>query len=143
MRLIDADDLKESMGKPKDKVEEMINKVICDYIDLAPTIEPDREAFKAGFIKAKLDDPDIIKQFKEQLAKPQLVEFVPFDEELTAEWVIKDYMSGFGTFKRWACGHCDGWRAQAPVKFCANCGAKMLNTADVEMSEGTILGGEK
>ena len=140
MRLIDADDLKESMGEPKDKVEEMINKVICDYIDLAPTIEPDREAFKVGYIKAKIEDPDLT-MMELGLAKPQQVELMPL--ELTAEWVIKDYLSGFGTFKRWACGHCNGWRAQAPVKFCANCGAKMLNAADVEMSEGTILGGEK
>ena len=39
MRLIDADSLKESMGKPKDHVDEMINKVICDFIDNAPTVE--------------------------------------------------------------------------------------------------------
>ena len=120
MRLIDADDLKESMGKPKDKVEEMINKVICDYIDLAPTIEPDGEAFKAGYIKGAL-----------KCSQPT-----------SAEWVIRDYSSEFGNFKRWACDHCDNWRAQVSVAYCAFCGSKMVNPEEVEESEGTILGGK-
>lgn len=38
MRLIDADALKESMGKPKDEIDEKINKVISDFIDTAPTV---------------------------------------------------------------------------------------------------------
>lgn len=121
MRLIDADDLKESMGKPKDKVEEMINKVMCDFIDLAPTIEPDGEAFKAGYIKGVL-----------KCSQPT-----------SAEWVIRNYSSEFGNFNRWACDHCDNWRAQVSVTYCAFCGSKMVNPKEVEESEGTILGGEK
>ena len=127
MRLIDADDLKESMGKPKDKVEEMINKVICDYIDLAPTIEPDGEALKAGYIKGAL----------KYSGDCSGCSGCP-----SAEWVIRDYSSEFGNFKRWACDRCDNWRAQVSVAYCAFCGAKMVNPEEVEESEGTILGGE-
>lgn len=39
MRLIDADALKESMGTPKDEIDKKINKVICAFIDNAPTVE--------------------------------------------------------------------------------------------------------
>lgn len=41
MRLIDADALKESMGTPtpRDILEEKINKIICAYIDNAPTVD--------------------------------------------------------------------------------------------------------
>lgn len=98
----------------------MINKVICDYIDLAPIIEPDGEAFKAGYIKGAL-----------KCSQPT-----------SAEWVIRDYSSEFGIFKRWACDHCDNWRAQVSVAYCAFCGSKMVNPEEVEESEGTILGGE-
>ena len=54
MRLIDADALKESMGKPKDEIDEKINKVICDFIENAPTVEAVsdesiKEAFETGY----------------------------------------------------------------------------------------------
>lgn len=58
-----------------------------------------------------------------------------------SEWILKEYSTGLGKFKRWTCKHCERPRSQVPVKYCGVCGYFMKNHLEVENEEGEREGG--
>lgn len=130
MRLIDADALKESMGKPKDHVDEMINKVISDFIDNAPTVE-----YPKLILKVKNLTAEDKKHFKEcwnkyagnLLAVPDNYEIIPI-ERTQGEWICIT-KSTFPQYQpdEYKCSHCNKL-SHIKYYFCPFCGADMRGT---------------
>lgn len=63
------------------------------------------------------------------------------DDSPESEWILKEYSTGLGKFKRWTCKHCNRPRSQVPVKYCGVCGYLMKNYLEVENEEGKREGG--
>ena len=77
------------------------------------------------------------KDYFEELVRNVVKDFV--DEQPTvnndSSWVLQTYTNGFGTFKALRCERCGSKRNQVTLRYCASCGAKMMNAEEIGVLE--------
>lgn len=95
-----------------------------------------------SFDEEKLNEI-VQREIVDKIKNGELViqELHELDDCPESEWILKEYSTGLGKFKRWTCKHCERPRSQVPVKYCGVCGYFMKNHEEVENEEGEREGG--
>ena len=116
MRLIDADALKANLPEPTNITQRLVYRALCDFIDNAPTVEPQKEIVpvcKVNFDKEQLQEI-VDKKIAEMIEKTQ------------GKWIIiKSPLSNETIVKCDKCGEEFIGNDVEDYNFCPNCGAKM------------------
>lgn len=122
MRLIDADELKKDIMAYKTMPE--IRKAICEVIDDAPTVEPEKVYLaKFSFDEDKLEQ--IVRdEVIEPIKKGELV--LRTDERPQGKWE-EDWQEDldFMSRKGWKCPFCKWRTTYGATNFCMKCGADL------------------